>query len=213
MTNNRFDELTQRIKPVIPVIKVLEEDHAEPLAEALLAGGIQTAEITLRSPAALPAIARMRRHRPELIVGAGTVLSSQQYQSALDAGSEFIISPGLTLGLLETARQQPTPFIPGVLTPSEMLLAMEYGLTRLKLFPANAMDTFNYLKSLAGPFHTLSFCPTGGLKGDDTATALELSNVFAAGGTWITPNKSMIEQDWASIEALARQAAALEHPI
>ncbi|MCI5167849.1 MAG: bifunctional 4-hydroxy-2-oxoglutarate aldolase/2-dehydro-3-deoxy-phosphogluconate aldolase, partial [Candidatus Electrothrix sp. GM3_4] len=149
--------------PVVPVIVIRNPDHAVPLAQALLAGGITVLEITLRSDAALEAIRRIRDELPEVLVGAGTVLSGEDLHAVAEVGGRFAISPGLTPNLLAAARQEPIPLIPGVASASELMLALEAGLTELKFFPAQAAGGVQMLKSFNGPFPRVTFCATGGI--------------------------------------------------
>jgi 2-dehydro-3-deoxyphosphogluconate aldolase/(4S)-4-hydroxy-2-oxoglutarate aldolase len=198
-----------RASPVMPVIALEDAERALPLAEALLAGGILTLEITLRTPAALEAIRRIRRAFPEAHVGAGTVTTPEALRQAGDAGATFAVSPGLPRPLLEAAARGPLPFLPGVMTPTEVMTAAAAGFTHLKLFPAEQAGGIGMLKALAGPFRDLRFCPTGGI-GPETARAyLALPNVVCVGGSWLAPPSLLDAGDWKAITHLARQAAAL----
>jgi 2-dehydro-3-deoxyphosphogluconate aldolase/(4S)-4-hydroxy-2-oxoglutarate aldolase len=195
--------------PVMPVIALEDAAKALPLAEALLAGGIPTLEITLRTPAALEAITRIRKAFPQAHVGAGTVTTPEALRQAAEAGATFAVSPGLTGPLLEAAVRGPLPFLPGVMTPTEAMAAEAAGFRFLKLFPAAQAGGIGMLKALAGPFRDLRFCPTGGI-GPDTAPAyLALPNVVCVGGSWLAPPSLLDTGDWKAITNLARQAAAL----
>jgi 2-dehydro-3-deoxyphosphogluconate aldolase/(4S)-4-hydroxy-2-oxoglutarate aldolase len=194
--------------PVIPVIVISNPDHAVPLAQALLAGGIRVLEITLRSDAALEAIRRIREELPDVLVGAGTVLSGQDLHAVAEAGGQFAISPGLTPSLLAAAGQQSLPLIPGVATASELMMALEAGLTELKFFPAQAAGGVQMLQSFSGPFPQVSFCPTGGITLQNYREYLALKNVACVGGSWLVPAEKMAQEDWPAITALAREAVA-----
>lgn len=195
--------------PVMPVIVVNDAAVAVDLARALVAGGIRTLEITLRTKAALAAMRRIRDEVPDAIVGAGTVRTRAHLEAALDAGAQFGISPGLTPELAAAARAANVPFIPGIATPSEAMHAQDEGFHILKLFPAEAVGGVKLLKSLAGPLPELRFCPTGGIDINNAPNYLALPNVLAVGGSWLTPDDAIAAQDWDRITALAREACAL----
>ena len=195
--------------PVVPVIVVNDAAVAVDLAHALVAGGIRTLEITLRTKAALAAMRRIRDEVPDALVGAGTVRTRAHLEAALDAGAQFGISPGLTAELAAAARASGVPFIPGIATPSEAMHAQDEGFNILKLFPAEAVGGVKLLKSLAGPLPELRFCPTGGIDVNSAPSYLVLPNVLAVGGSWLTPDDAIAAQDWDRITALARAASAL----
>ncbi|MEC5205373.1 MULTISPECIES: bifunctional 4-hydroxy-2-oxoglutarate aldolase/2-dehydro-3-deoxy-phosphogluconate aldolase [Vogesella] len=195
--------------PVVPVIVVNDAAVAVDLAHALVAGGIRTLEITLRTKAALAAMRRIRDEVPDALVGAGTVRTRAHLEAALDAGAQFGISPGLTAELAAAARASGVPFIPGIATPSEAMHAQDEGFNILKLFPAEAVGGVKLLKSLAGPLPELRFCPTGGIDVNSAPNYLALPNVLAVGGSWLTPDDAIAAQDWDRITALARAASAL----
>ncbi|XCN74749.1 MAG: bifunctional 4-hydroxy-2-oxoglutarate aldolase/2-dehydro-3-deoxy-phosphogluconate aldolase [Candidatus Electrothrix aestuarii] len=194
--------------PVIPVIVINDSDHAVPLAQALVTGGIRVLEITLRSDAALEAIRRIRSNVPEALVGAGTVLSGQDLQAVAEAGGYFAISPGLTPSLLSAAEQMSIPLIPGVASASELMMALEAGLTELKFFPAQAAGGVEMLKSFAGPFPQVRFCPTGGITPENYREYLALKNVACVGGSWLVPAEKIAQGDWGALTQLAREAVA-----
>ncbi|XOF32690.1 MAG: bifunctional 4-hydroxy-2-oxoglutarate aldolase/2-dehydro-3-deoxy-phosphogluconate aldolase [Candidatus Electrothrix sp. YB6] len=194
--------------PIIPVMVIRDTDHAVPLAHALLAGGIRVLEITLRSDAALEAIRRIRTEVPDALVGAGTVLSAQDLQAVEKAGGLFAISPGLTPNLLAAAAKATIPLIPGVATASELMLALEAGLTELKFFPAQAAGGVRMLKAFGGPFPQVTFCPTGGISADNYREYLALPNVACVGGSWLAPAEAVERGDWATITRLAEEAVA-----
>jgi len=193
--------------PVLPVIVIADAGLAVDLAQALLAGGMRTLEVTLRTPAALQAIRRIRDALPQVCVGAGTVLDADDWQRAQDAGAQFGVSPGATPPLLRAAAGQ--TFIPGVSTVSEAMMARDAGFTALKLFPAEAVGGRALLRSLYGPLPQLVFCPTGGISPANAAEYLALPNVACVGGSWLVPEAALMAQDWATIHTLAQQAAAL----
>ena len=205
-----MDALTLlRQSPVMPVIVVNDAAVAVDLASALVAGGIRTLEITLRTKAALAAMRRIRDEVPDALVGVGTVRTRAHLEAALDAGAQFGLSPGLTPELAAAARASGVPFIPGVATPSEAMRAQDEGFNILKLFPAEAVGGIKLLKALAGPLPELRFCPTGGIDASNAPAYLALPNVLAVGGSWLTPNDAIAAQDWARITELAREASAL----
>jgi 2-dehydro-3-deoxyphosphogluconate aldolase/(4S)-4-hydroxy-2-oxoglutarate aldolase len=192
--------------PVIPVLAIAELEHAVPLARALVAGGLPVLEVTLRTAAALDAIRAIAEAVPEAIVGAGTVLNSQQFRAACNVGSRFVVSPGLTTALLETAAASDVPLIPGVATVSEIMLALEHDVDCLKFFPAEASGGAPALRAFAGPLPQVSFCPTGGVGLHNIADYLALPSVLTVGGSWLTPAQMMEAGDWEGIQRLAAQA-------
>lgn len=192
--------------PVIPVIVISDPDHAVPLARALMAGGIKALEVTLRSDAALESIRRIKLELPDALVGAGTVLSKQELHTVAEAGGSFALSPGLTPNLLAAAEQESIPLIPGVATASELMMALEAGLTALKFFPAQAAGGIQILQSLNGPFPQVSFCPTGGITSENYREYLALKNVACVGGSWLIPSEKIAQEDWPAITRLAQEA-------
>ena len=198
--------------PVIPVIVLEDVAHAVPLARALLAGGLTVLEVTLRSDAALPGIRAIARELPQARIGAGTVLSVDDLTAAREAGAHFTVSPGSTPALLESGRTCGLPFLPGVMTPSEVAMALAAGYDTLKFFPAAQAGGVEMLKALAGPFPQVKFCPTGGISLATAPDFLALPNVSCVGGSWITPAASVRASDWASITRLAQQACRLRAP-
>ncbi|WP_374408907.1 bifunctional 4-hydroxy-2-oxoglutarate aldolase/2-dehydro-3-deoxy-phosphogluconate aldolase [Pelagerythrobacter sp.] len=191
--------------PVIPVIVIDDVAHAAPLAEALVAGGLPVLEVTLRTPAALDAIAAMKRV-PGAIVGAGTVTNPHELDQALAAGSEFIVSPGLTEPLARAAMERGAPFLPGIASAGDVMRGLDLGLTHFKFFPAMAAGGLPALKALAAPFGQCRFCPTGGIGPDNAAEWLAFDPVLCVGGSWVAPRGA---PDGAEVERLARAAAAL----
>lgn len=195
--------------PVIPVIVVEDLAHAAPLARALAAGGLPALEVTLRTPIALDAIAAMREAAPDAIVGAGTVTSPAELEAARRAGARFAVSPGAPRRLIEAARDEGLPFLPGCATATEAMELADAGFKAMKLFPAEAVGGAALLKSLAGPLPDLRFCPTGGVGPSNVRDYLALPNVVAVGGSWVCPPDLVRAGEWDAIEGLARDAAAL----
>lgn len=191
---------------VVPVVVLEDPAHAVPMARALLAGGIDVMEITLRSGAALAAIAAVARDVPGMHVGAGTVTRPHEVAQVQAAGATFALSPGCTPALLAAAQTAGLPFIPGVATASEAMMARDAGYTLLKCFPASVLGGPDLLRAWAGPLPDLRFCPTGGVSLANLASYLALPNVSMAGGSWLTPADAVRRGDWGTIEQLARQA-------
>ncbi len=194
-----------QLAPVIPVIVIDEVEHAIPLAEALVAGGLRVLEVTLRTPAALEAIKLMRQVEGA-VVGAGTVLNPGQLDYALAAGSEFIVSPGLTEPLGKAAIASGAAFLPGTANAGDIMRGLDMGLTHFKFFPAAAAGGLPALKALAAVFSDVRFCPTGGITEETAPEWLALSQVLCVGGSWIAPRGPV---DKAAVELAARRAAAL----
>lgn len=201
-----------RTAPVIPVIVLEREQDAVPLAEALVAGGLRVLEVTLRTSAAIAAIRAMAKV-DGAIVGAGTVLNAAQYQAAVDAGSQFIVSPGLTPALASAAAQQRVPLLPGVATATELMLAREMGFTCMKFFPAEQAGGVPMVKAFGSVFKDMLFCPTGGITAATAPRYLALSNVACVGGSWLAPQDLLSRGAWKDIEQLAREAAQLRAPV
>jgi 2-dehydro-3-deoxyphosphogluconate aldolase/(4S)-4-hydroxy-2-oxoglutarate aldolase len=195
--------------PVIPVIVIDDAAKAVPLARALLAGGVRVLEVTLRTAAALDAVREIRAACPQAICGVGTVASPADLERSIAAGAQFAVSPALTPGLRSAAAACGLPFLPGVMTPTEALAAREAGLTALKLFPAAQAGGTGMLKAIGSVFPELRFCPTGGITPGTAAEFLALPNVACIGGSWLAPPALVQSGDWAGIEKLAREAAAL----
>ncbi len=197
--------------PVIPVIVIDDLAQARPLAQTLVDAGVRVLEVTLRTPVALAAIEAMRSV-PGAIVGAGTVTTPEALQQAVDAGSQFIVSPGLTGALIEAARTSAVPLLPGVVTPSEVMQARAAGFTRLKFFPAEPMGGVPVLKAYASVFRDVRFCPTGGITLQSAPQFLSLPNVACIGGSWFVAPADVAAGRWTQIGAQAREAAALGRP-
>lgn len=196
-------------QPVIPVLKIADIVHAVPLARALARGGLPAIEITLRTADALEAIRRVAGEVEEAIVGAGTILDRQQFKQAVSVGSKFIVSPGITRELLISADDSEVPFLPGAISPGEIMTARQAGLDFLKFFPAEQAGGAAFLKALASPIADVRFCPTGGVSAANAKDYLSLPNVVCVGGSWVAPDDLVRAGDWSRIESLAREAAAL----
>ena len=195
--------------PVIPVIVLQRVEHAVPLANALVAGGVRVLEVTLRTPAALACIEAIAREVPQAIVGAGTIRTPAEARAARQAGSLFGVSPGYTSEVAQACRDVGLPLLPGVATASEVMAANADGFRFLKFFPATAAGGVPMLKALAGPFPDVAFCPTGGITPQTAPDFLALPNVRVCGGSWLTPADAIDAGDWARITTLAHAAASL----
>jgi 2-dehydro-3-deoxyphosphogluconate aldolase / (4S)-4-hydroxy-2-oxoglutarate aldolase len=206
---DRMTALVDRIlqqAPVVPVLAVADPDDAVPLAQALVAAGLPVLEITLRTPAALEVIRRMR-DVPGAIVGAGTVLTAEDLAAVRAAGAVFAISPGGTDALYAAARGADIPLLPGIATASELMRGLEHGYKRFKFFPAESSGGVAALRGFAGPFAQVKFCPTGGIDAAKAPSYLALSNVITVGGSWMVPNDALAAKDWARIGELAKAAS------
>lgn len=197
---------------VVPVVVIDDARTAVPLAQALLEGGIDVMEITLRSNAALAAIEAVARAVPAMHLGAGTVTRAADVPRVVDAGARFALSPGCTDALVDAVCAVGLPFIPGVMTPGEVMRAREHGFLLQKLFPAVQAGGVPLLRALAAPLPDVRFCPTGGLTPDNLASFLDQPNVAMAGGSWLTPADAVAAGDWSRITRLAREAVALSAP-
>ena len=197
-----------RAGPVIPVLKVEDVGNAVPLAKALVAGGLPVLEVTLRTPAAMDVIAAMSEVEGA-IVGVGTIIRPDQFALAKQAGSQFAVTPGLSPALIEAAPAAGMPVLPGVMTPSELITAVEAGFDLLKLFPAQVAGGVAMLKSLAGPFAEVGFCPTGGVTPSNMTDFLAQPNVLCVGGSWLAPDSLLQNGDWGGIKELAQEAVRI----
>ncbi len=195
-------------KRIVPVVVIDHVESAEPLAEALLAGGLDIMEITFRTAAAEESIKRISARFPEILLGAGTLLEKEQVQRAKDAGATFGLAPGLNPNIIAAAREIGLQFSPGVMTPSDVELALSLGCKLLKFFPAEAAGGTNMLKSLAGPYgHTgVKFIPTGGITSGNLASYLKLPIVAAIGGSWMVDKQLVNDGKWAEITRITREA-------
>lgn len=201
-------EIVER-QPVIPVLKIERLEHAVPLARALARGGLPAIEVTLRTAVALDAIRAIAKDVPEALVGAGTILNAQQFAQAEDAGSRFIVSPGLTPQLIDAAARSEVALLPGAVTPSEIMAAVQAGYSLLKFFPAEQAGGADFLKALSSPLAGVRFCPTGGVSLTNASTYLSLPNVMCVGGSWVAPDALVAAGKWDEIEALAADAVKL----
>ena len=195
--------------PVMPVIVIEQANHAIPLGEALLTGGIKTIEITLRTSAALNAIEQLAKHLPEIYVGAGTILQKENAIHAKNSGAKFCVSPGTTSSIIDACKESDIPLLPGASTVSEMLTLSEAGFSEIKFFPASAAGGIPFIKSLVSPLPNLKFCPTGGISYETASEWLSLVNVSCVGGSWIAPAKDINDQNFSEITARAKQATKL----
>ncbi len=201
-----IERLTEH--PVIPVIVIEDENDAEPLAEAILDGGLNVIEVTCRTAAAPAALARIIGSFPDMLVGAGTVVTREQARMCVDLGVSFGVAPGLNPKTVRHFQENGIPFIPGVLSPSDIESALGLGCTLLKFFPAGAAGGAKMLKALAGPYAPLGvrFCPTGGVNLDNMNEYLSLPQVFAVGGSWIASKRQIADKQWAVITQQTREA-------
>lgn len=197
-----------RTSAVIPVIAIDDPEHAVPLAKALVAGGIRVLEVTLRTPHGLGAIKAMTAVEGA-IVGVGTLTQPEEFAAARDAGAVFGVSPGLTPALVAAARSSGLPLLPGVMTPSEVMVAREQGFRQLKLFPAVPAGGVGMLNGIAGPLPDVTFCPTGGISQETAPQFLKLKNVACVGGSWLTPKDLIANGEWDKITELAKAASSL----
>ncbi len=202
-------EAALNTSPVMPVLVIERVEDAVPLAKALVAGGLKVLEVTLRTDAALDAIRAIAAEVEGAIVGAGTVTTPAHLQAVKEAGGVFAISPGATPALLEAGIAIDLPFLPAISTVSELMVAMSYGYRAFKFFPAESNGGVPALKSIAGPFPEVKFCPTGGIGPGNFLKYLALPNVACVGGSWVVPAELIQKQDWDGIEALAAEAVAL----
>jgi len=182
------------------------------IGKALVDGGLIVLEITLRTAYGLTAIKQLKQALPNAIIGAGTVITPEQYDASVEAGADFIVSPGFTAELLHHGSQNAVPLLPGIASVSEAMQGMALGYQRFKLFPAAVVGGVDFLKAIGGPISELKFCPTGGIKPSNAADYLALNNVMCVGGTWLTPADLVQQANWQAIETLAKQACALTSP-
>ncbi len=195
--------------PVIPVMVINQLDQAVPLAHALVEGGLNVLEITLRTPVALDAIKHIKAEVPGAIVGAGTIINTDTLDKAIAAGSEFLVSPGVTDSLIDAAISTGVPILPGVISPSEAMRLMEKGITEMKFFPAEAAGGVPMIKSIGGPLPQLTFCPTGGVNPQNAVDYLKQKNVACVGGSWMAPADLVDTGNWEEITRRAKEAAAI----
>jgi len=195
---------------IIPVVSLERVESAIPLAEALLNGGLPCAEITFRTAAAEPAIRAISKAFPEILVGAGTVLTEEQIERAIAAGAKFIVSPGFSPAVVNFCQERHIPIFPGVCTPTDIQNALETGLTMLKFFPADAFGGLKTLKALSAPFPHVEFIPTGGITAANLEEYLSFKKVLACGGSWMVKNELINDGNFAEITRLTAEAVALK---
>ncbi len=198
-----------QISPIVPVVVIEDIKDAVPLVQSLIEGGIQIIEVTLRSSCALEAIELIAKNVPKMRVGAGTILNPTQLEQAQNRGAEFLISPGLTIKLLEYAKKKDMPLIPGVSSSSEVMQALELGYNALKFFPAEYCGGVKLLNAFNGPFKGVKFCPTGGISADNMRSYLNLENVLCVGGSWLTPKNLIQNKEWDRITEICKRSLAL----
>ncbi|GAA7863421.1 bifunctional 4-hydroxy-2-oxoglutarate aldolase/2-dehydro-3-deoxy-phosphogluconate aldolase [Helicobacter pylori] len=198
-----------QISPIVPVVVIENIKDAVPLAQSLIEGGIPIIEVTLRSSCALEAIELIAKNVPKMRVGAGTILNLTQLEQAQNRGAEFLISPGLTIKLLEHAKKKNMPLIPGVSSSSEVMQALELGYNALKFFPAEYCGGVKLLNAFNGPFKGVKFCPTGGISADNMRSYLNLENVLCVGGSWLTPKNLIQNKEWDKITEICKRSLAL----
>lgn len=203
--------LEQRLAAIkiLPVVTPHDAKSTVALAKALLAGGIKGIEITLRTDAALDALIAVKEENLDMQIGAGTVTNTNRVQQVADIGVDFAVSPGITSAVLEAARDAELSLLPGVSSPSEIMLGQQFGLNFFKLFPAGALNGISMLKALYGPFPDTKFCPTGGVNPDNANDYLQLANVVCIGGSWMVPNELIKTQAWDQITQLCQTAMKL----
>jgi 2-dehydro-3-deoxyphosphogluconate aldolase/(4S)-4-hydroxy-2-oxoglutarate aldolase len=201
------DEL--RATRIVPVIVIKDLAHAVPLAKALVEGGLNILEVTLRTPAALDAIRAIAAEVKGAIVGAGTVINADQFAAAADAGSKFVVSPGLTEEVVRASRDHNVPILPGIASASDIMRGLGLGLSTFKFFPAETSGGVPAIKALGGPFPQVRFCPTGGVSAKNLASYLSLPNVICAGGSWMVPSDLNAVDAFINAAAMAREASSL----
>lgn len=194
---------------ILPVVTIHTLDQARAVSAALLEGGLPAIELTLRTPIAMEALAMLKRELPDVVVGAGTVLTVEQMQQAIDAGADFLVTPGTPSHLADALAQAPLPVVPGAGTPTELLALYARGFRVCKLFPATAVGGLAMIKGLAGPIADLKLCPTGGITENSAADYLEQPNVVCIGGSWMVPGHWIGEGNWDAVRDSAAQAAAI----
>lgn len=204
----RIDQICTQAR-ILPVITIARDADILPLADALAAGGIRTLEVTLRSEHGLKAIQVLREQRPELCVGAGTVLDRKMFAAVEAAGAQFVVTPGITEDILKAGVESDVPLLPGISTPSELMMGYALGYRRFKLFPAEISGGVAAIKAFAGPFGDVRFCPTGGVNPGNVRNYMALANVMCVGGTWMLDSGWIKNGDWAKIETCSAEALAL----
>jgi 2-dehydro-3-deoxyphosphogluconate aldolase/(4S)-4-hydroxy-2-oxoglutarate aldolase len=194
---------------IIPVIEIDLADRALPLAESLFAGGLPVAEITLRTDAALESIRIIARDAPHVLIGAGTVINQDQAKAACDAGAQFLVSPGMVEEVVVWAHENNIPFLPGAVTPTEMIRGINFGLNVLKFFPAETLGGLKAIKAMSDPFPKLRFIPTGGVKLENAAEYLQMEKIHAVGGSWMAKRQMIADKKFDEIARMAKDASAI----
>ena len=202
-------EQALRAAGVMPVLTVDSVDQGLRMVDALAEGGLTTLELTLRTPAAMSALAAIKKARPDLLVGAGTVLSVEQAQASLDVGADFLVTPGTPPALAEALAALPIPAVPGAATPAEFIALMALGFRVCKLFPTNAIGGLAMVKGLAGPFPELKLCANGGISEASAGDYLAEANVVCVGGSWMLPKAWLAAGDWDKVRDSAAKAAQI----
>lgn len=202
-------ELLLRAAGILPVVTVHTLDEARSVSSALLEGGLPAIELTLRTPIAMEALAMLKRELPDIVIGAGTVLTTEQMQQSIDAGADFLVTPGTPPAMAEALAEAPIPVVPGAATPTELLSLMARGFRVCKLFPATAVGGLAMLKGLAGPLSELKICPTGGITEDTAADYLSQPNVVCIGGSWMVPGSWLQQGQWDKVRESSAKAAAI----
>ncbi len=198
-----------RAAGILPVVTVHTLDQARKVSAALLEGGLPAIELTLRTPVAMEALAMLKRELPEIVIGAGTVLNVEQMQQSIDAGADFLVTPGTPAAMAQALANASIPVVPGAATPTELLSLMAHGFRVCKLFPASAVGGLAMLKGLAGPLSELKICPTGGITEDNAADYLSQPNVVCVGGSWMVPKAWIDAGEWAKVTESSARAAAI----
>ncbi len=196
-------------KKIVPVVTINDVKDARKLGEALCEGGLPIAEITFRTSSAEGAIKEISKNIPEMLVGAGTIINLEQAKRALDAGASFIVSPGVNRSVIEFALDKNIAIFPGVCTPTELMIALEYNLPVVKFFPAKQYGGLDTIKALAAPFPGVRFMPTGGINAENIAKYLEFKRIIACGGSWMVKEELIKNGDFARIVELTKEAVAL----
>lgn len=212
MANSTVADIV-RLGPVIPVLAFDTPEQGEHVSRALHAGGVKVLEITLRTKAGLEAIERAAKIAPDIVVGVGTITKPEHCALAKKAGAQFGVSPGLTREIHQASLDAGLPLLPGVMTPTDIIVAMELGYEIVKFFPAVPAGGLNMLQAFHGPFPTLKFCPTGGISAESAPTFLALPNVVCVGGSWLTPKAAISAQNWDEVTRLAHAASELSRPV
>jgi len=197
------------MSPIVPVMVINNVEHAVPLAKALVKGGLKVLEITLRTPAALESIRRIKAEVPDAIVGAGTIINIETLNQAIEAGAQFIVSPGTTDKLIDAALATGVPLLPGIANPSDAMRLLEKGITAMKFFPAEAAGGVPMLKSIGAPIPQIMFCPTGGVSQKNVKEYYSLPNVACVGGSWMCAANLVDAENWDEITRLSIEAVQL----